>query len=32
MISTPEKILVNGKKILPAVMGERAGSAGQAPE
>jgi|HubBroStandDraft_6_1064221.scaffolds.fasta_scaffold1859255_1 hypothetical protein len=29
MISTPEKILINGKKILPAVMGERAGSAGQ---
>ena len=29
MISTPEKILVNGKKILPAVMGERAGSAEQ---
>lgn len=29
MISTPEKILVNGKKILPTVMGERAGSAGQ---
>lgn len=25
MISTPEKILVNGKKILPAEMGVRAG-------
>lgn len=28
MISTPEKILVNGKKILPAVMGVRSGNAG----
>jgi hypothetical protein len=32
MISTPERMVVNGKKILPATIGERAGGGGQQRE